>query len=796
MDRTKMLNLSISTRIISQLGEQLISDEIVALMELIKNAYDADATRVTIKVDTKAETAHGIGRIEIQDNGNGMTPFIIENSFLRISTGFKEEYKISPYFKRLVLGKKGLGRLAFNRLGKFINVYTVPRIERIDKNLIGDLNGFNEFKLFVDWESLSIDQDFNKIGATLERHIDPEPVYGTKIEILGIKNNNFWTLDKKQRQRLKNEIFGMINPFAKNKESRFEIFLYVDGVKFTTEEIDEALIKKMSDVSVDFSFDSDWMLDLDISRKEKYIDNRIKSSKKNKEDDSTKLKLVKKDINPNIYHTHYKIDLKQNDKLQKEFPKLGEIKFDKKDKKLAFPGKFFGTIYATDFSSKKEIIKELDADNIKTANDLDSLWEQANGVFVFRNEFRILPYGKSDWLGFTKRSQRMKSNIYREHTIAGYISLDGESSESLQEQTNRQGFIEDEYGNNFFKIIKDIVAEIIVNEDIKLREGFELNTKPNGNILYSKNKMIQYEMKVTEEKLKEEKREAFKESIENLKIGKSKDSDIEKIAKVADEFLKIDSEVERKKEQEKEILQRQIEEIKEIAPMVGQSIIVESMTHELNRIEGNIKQYSKSSLDIVNELDDDWKDKEKLISNQHLIIDETVFMRAQLDHLEPTYRNKKNVIEEIDMIKLLKKSYQNNGPMALKAKNNDVTVNIIGEPFKIKANKGYLITIFDNLFLNSLHWVNMGTEQEKMITIELDKKGYVYIWDTGDGIHPDIEAILFDPFTTMKKQGRGLGLYIVTELLNQMNATIELEDERRNERLYKFKLDFSNLMED
>ena len=322
MDKTKLLNLSISTRIISQLGEQLISDELVALMELIKNAYDADATKVTIKVDTKAETSHGIGMIEIEDNGNGMTPYIIENSFLRISTGFKEENKISPYFKRLVLGQKGLGRLAFNRLGKYIDVYTTPRVERIKKELIGNLDGFNEFKLFVDWESLCVDQDFDKIQAKLERHNNPEPVYGTIIRILGIKNTNFWNLDKAQRQRLKNEIFGMINPFTKNRKSKFEIFLYIDGEKFTTEELDEDLINKISDVSVNFSFNSDWILNLDINRKQKYIDNRILSSKKNKENETTKLILEEKNIDPKIYSVHYEIDLKNSKELKNKFPKL------------------------------------------------------------------------------------------------------------------------------------------------------------------------------------------------------------------------------------------------------------------------------------------------------------------------------------------------------------------------------------------------------------------------------------------------------------------------------------------
>lgn len=794
MDRTKFLNLSISTRIISQLGEQLISDELVALMELIKNAYDADATKVIIKVDTKAETAHGIGMIEIEDNGNGMTPSIIENSFLRISTGFKEEYKISPYFKRLVLGKKGLGRLAFNRLGKYIDVYTTPRVERINEELVGNLDGFNHFKLFVDWESLCVDQDFNQIQAKLERHNNPEPVYGTKIQISGIKNTNFWDLDKTKRQRLKNEIFGMINPFTKSKESRFEIYLYVDGEKFTTEELDEDLIKKISDVTANFSLDSNWVLNLDINRTEKYVNNRIISTQKNMEDEATKLIVQEKNINPDIYTVHYQIDLKNTNDIIKQLPKLGEIHFNSKNEELAFPGNLSGSIYATDLGNKRSIIKNLNADNIKTASDFDNLWEQANGIFVFRNEFRILPYGKNDWLGFTKMSQRKKNNIYKEHTIAGYINLDGESSENLEEQTNRQGFIEDEYGNNFFQIIRDIIAVTLVNEDIKLREGFEISPKEEKEYFYSKNKMIKYRMEITEEKQKENIKEELKSSINNLKTSGNSPIAIENISNITEELWQLDSQIEKKKEQEKELLQRQIDEIKEIAPMVGQAIIIEAMTHELNRIEGNIKQYAKNSLDIVYQADS-FPLKDKLTNYQHSIIDETVFMRAQLNHLEPTYRSQKNIIEEIDIQKLLEDSYQIDGPMAIKAKNNHIHVNILGDSFTIKANRGYLITIFDNLFLNSLHWVGYEETEKKEISIQMDKNGYIYFWDTGSGIHPDIEESLFDPFTTMKKNGRGLGLYIVTELLHQMGSSIELDEARKNGRLYKFKINLSNLME-
>ena len=694
------------------------------------------------------------------------------------------------------MGKKGLGRLAFNRLGKYINVYTTPRVERISNELVGNLEGFNEFKLFVDWESLYVDQDFNKIQAILERHTNPEPIYGTKIQIFGIKNTNFWNLDKTQRQRLKNEIFGMINPFTKNKESRFEIYLYIDGEKFTTEELDEDLIRKISDVSANFNLNSNWILSLDINRKEKYINNRIVSTKKNKENESTKLVLLEKNIDPNIYHIHYEVDLKNSKEIKNILPKVGDITFNTKNSELCFPGILNGSIYAAELGNKNEIIKNLNADNIKTKNDFDNLWEQANGIFVFRNEFRILPYGKSDWLDFTKMSQRLKNNIYKEHTIAGYINLDGETSENLEEQTNRQGFIEDEYGNNFFKIVKDIIAVTLVNEDVKLRDGFDLKTKEEKGFLYSKNNMIKYKMEISQEKQKENKKEELKTSINNLKTDTTNAVEIENLSHITDEFFKLDSKVERKNEQEREILQRQINEIKEIAPMVGQAIIIESMTHELNRIEGNIKQYSKNSLDIAYELDDTFNGKNKLINNQHSIIDETVFMRAQLNHLEPTYRSQKNTVENIDIKKLLEDSYKTDGPMALKAKNSNIDVQISGKNFTIKANRGYIITIFDNLFLNSLHWINYDEVNKKQILIHIDEKGYIYFWDTGNGIHPDIEDFLFDPFTTMKKNGRGLGLYIVTELLSQMNSTIELDEDRKNGRLYKFKINLSNLLED
>ena len=133
MQGSEKMNLTASARLIMQLGEQLIEDELVALLELIKNAYDADANNVDVLIDTNTVTPYGKGRIEIKDDGNGMIPSIVRNSFLRLSTSFKEEEKSSIYYHRRVLGKKGIGRLSFQRLGNYISVETVPNIERYEK---------------------------------------------------------------------------------------------------------------------------------------------------------------------------------------------------------------------------------------------------------------------------------------------------------------------------------------------------------------------------------------------------------------------------------------------------------------------------------------------------------------------------------------------------------------------------------------------------------------------------------------------------------------------------------------
>ena len=109
----KELKFKPKTRLLLQLGDQLIKNESIALMELIKNSYDADASFVKVSMENTEYPDKG--QIIIEDNGIGMDLHTIEN--VSMEPGSEYKYKLfngrirTPKFNRLPLGEKGIGRL-------------------------------------------------------------------------------------------------------------------------------------------------------------------------------------------------------------------------------------------------------------------------------------------------------------------------------------------------------------------------------------------------------------------------------------------------------------------------------------------------------------------------------------------------------------------------------------------------------------------------------------------------------------------------------------------------------------
>ncbi len=130
MVRPKKLPFTVDGQLIGELGQRLVTRNHVALAELIKNSYDADATSVEVSFEQLNNPA-GISctGIQIIDNGLGMSMTVIENNWMRIATANKKTNSISPLYGRPRTGSKGIGRFSCERLAKYLRLSTTAEID-------------------------------------------------------------------------------------------------------------------------------------------------------------------------------------------------------------------------------------------------------------------------------------------------------------------------------------------------------------------------------------------------------------------------------------------------------------------------------------------------------------------------------------------------------------------------------------------------------------------------------------------------------------------------------------------
>jgi signal transduction histidine kinase len=174
-------------------------------------------------------------------------------------------------------------------------------------------------------------------------------------------------------------------------------------------------------------------------------------------------------------------------------------------------------------------------------------------------------------------------------------------------------------------------------------------------------------------------------------------------------------------------------------------------------------------------------------------------LRKQLSHLTPSLRYLRDKREYIPLKEFFNEVEDY---YSARFKSEAIKMKLIprnARGFTLYLNRGKLLQIIDNLFLNSEYWLEEDIRRKRIkqgvISVELDKP-FVRISDNGRGIDPEVEGTLFEPFITTKGpgQGRGLGLFVVKQLLDSEGCTITLMPERNqdgNGRLFKFAIDFT-----
>ena len=210
LDGHANLGFEVDARLVRQIGEQLVPSEVMALGELVKNAYDADATEVSIDF-----VSEPVPTIIVKDDGTGMSLEDLRRGWMVIGTAGKEKEELSPLYKRARVGRKGIGRFAAQVLGRQLSLTSVSA------------ETSQELCVRFDWERFqtgalleSIQHDVEIVDTASENH-------GTELVVEGPTSN--WEPEK--IKKVMRDLIAIQAPPASNKgnDPGFHVSMRIHG---------------------------------------------------------------------------------------------------------------------------------------------------------------------------------------------------------------------------------------------------------------------------------------------------------------------------------------------------------------------------------------------------------------------------------------------------------------------------------------------------------------------------------------------------------------------------------------
>lgn len=390
------LKFKVSAELKNILGRDLITSDNIAILELVKNSYDAHATKVDITFDTD--------KIIIADNGKGMTLDELKNKWLFVGFSAKrdgtEDDSYRSKFKRNYAGAKGIGRISCDRLARYLTLIT--------KSSESD----TEETLFVDWKSFEGKQkvEFDTVGikhkSSTEIHKFPnDSTTGTILEFSVLHTNWGWD----EIIELRKSLEKMINPFSETDEYKIEIFApnFVESDNRITEQINN--IHKNNPILTDKERAT--IAELENSKVTGVIVNTINDVLKIK---TTQIESILKD---GIIHTK----LSDRGEVMYEIEEIN--KFGKLENVSI-------NLYYLNRAAKYNFSLKMGVQPVNYGN-----------VFLFRNGFRIWPYGEynDDSWGLNQRAQQGYNRFLGTRDLFGRVDVETNRVEDFKEVSSRDG---------------------------------------------------------------------------------------------------------------------------------------------------------------------------------------------------------------------------------------------------------------------------------------------------------------------------------------------------------------------
>lgn len=433
-DKEIIVRFKPRARLLLQLGDQLIKNESIALVELVKNSYDADANIVNIYMENVDDPENGV--IIIEDDGYGMSPETVENVWLEPGSDFKtqkiNDLEMSPKYNRLPIGEKGIGRFGVHKLGNVIEMTT---------------KSINNKEVFVKIDWIDFEKEKYLEDVPIKIIVRDNPVLfrngktGTNILISNLRKN--W--DRGTAREVKRSITSLASPFDLDKSFKpsFDILDkpgWFDGL------LNWELVRDYSLFKFKVEMDGNSIIAFNYEFTPWQSMTKIKP------------RVVK--INDSLVDIFKQLKYTAGDKVGNPIDlnnyKIGVVTFE-------------GYIFDQDsFVLKMGVSDKVGFKKYLKTN---------GGVKVFRDRLRVYDYGEpgTDWLGLDLRRVNQPAKKISNNILLSSISINRKDSADLIEKTNREGFIENKAYEAFRGAILhslEIIETLRYADKQKIREFY------------------------------------------------------------------------------------------------------------------------------------------------------------------------------------------------------------------------------------------------------------------------------------------------------------------------------------